>query len=516
MKIKMNTLFSLMLIAAFVLSACGAEATPIATPFATDFPPVTEAPTVEPPPVKFTIWADEPYVSVLQGLADEALEKYNLELVVEAKSATAEAFEKAIETGEAPDIIMISHDEAGALIADKLLAGVVLGNKDVDFAPKAIEACTIGDKLYCLPYATETIGFFYNTNLVTTPPTTWDEVIAIGAALKAEGKVEYAMSITGEMVELYPLLSSFGGYVFGKDEQGKWNPKDVGLDSAGMIAGIQWLADHVTNGNLPKDWDAEKNRALFQTSQTAFIMDSPSSLSRFRDAGVSVAVANFPGGGSPFAKTLGFFINAQSPNVLLAQAILNEYVATEDVMFKMYEAGQRMPAHLAALARVDNAELKAIAEAGANAEMIPNIPAMNFVWESWTEAVGLVKDGTQDPASALKEAGDKVRALIENPLTGMINVPGTYQLFVGCASEFQADCEITAMTKGDDGKYRSGPFNLPAGEYEAKIALDGKMDTTFGVDGKAGGDNYKFTLTANGTVEFVYDPATHVLEIIVK
>jgi maltose-binding protein MalE len=516
MKIKFNTLFSLMLVAAFALSACGAEATLTATPFATDFPSPTEAPTVEPPPVKFTIWAKEDYVPVLEELAGRALEKYNLEVVVEGKSNIRAEFEEAFESGTAPDIIMITHDEAGALIAENMLAEVMLGNKQAGYESRALEACTVDEKLFCLPYATENLAFFYNTSLVATPPVTWDEVISIGAALKAEGKVEYVMSITGDTVELYPLFSSFGGYIFGKDDQGKWDTKNVGLDHEGMVTGVRWLADNMTNGNLPKDWDAEKNRALFTSGQTPFIMDNPSALKRFRDAGVAVGIAKFPGGGVPLARTAGFFINAQSANILLAQAFLNEYVAPEDMMVKLYEAGQHIPAHSAVMAKVDNADLKAIAEAGANADMIPNITAMDRVWAKWKKALGMVRDGKQDPASALKEAGDQVRALIENPLTGMVNVPGSYQVFVGCISDFQADCEITAMAEGDDGKYHSGPFNLPAGDYEAKVALDGKLDTTYGMEGKEGGENYKFSLTASGSVEFVYDPTTHVLEIIIK
>jgi maltose-binding protein MalE len=35
-------------------------------------------------------------------------------------------------------------------------------------------------KLYGLPYASENLGFFYNTELVPEPPTTWDEVLEIG------------------------------------------------------------------------------------------------------------------------------------------------------------------------------------------------------------------------------------------------------------------------------------------------------------------------------------------------
>jgi hypothetical protein len=36
------------------------------------------------------------------------------------------------------------------------------------------------------------------------------------------------------------------------------------------------------------------------------------------------------------------------------------------------------------------------------------------------------------------------------------------------------------------------------------------------VDGKPDGENYKFTLAADGTVEFTFDPDTKLLDIVTK
>ncbi len=40
--------------------------------------------------------------------------------------------------------------------------------------------------------------------------------------------------------------------------------------------------------------------------------------------------------------------------------------------------------------------------------------------------------------------------------------------------------------------------------------------TNYGVDAKPDGDNYKFTLAADGTVEFTFDPDTKLLDIVTK
>src|SRR5215510_8541737 len=117
-----------------------------------------------------------------------------------------------------------------------------------------------------------------------------------------------------------------------------------------MIEGVQWLADGVANGDLPSDWDWANNHALFETGKVPFIMAGPWALSRIRESGVPYAITNFPDGGYPLAGTQGIYVNAQSENLLLAQAFLTEFVATEEMMLKLYEVGQRPPAYLPALA----------------------------------------------------------------------------------------------------------------------------------------------------------------------
>ncbi|MBI3242323.1 MAG: extracellular solute-binding protein [Chloroflexi bacterium] len=423
--------------------------------------------------------------------------------------------------GEGPDILFgVAHDQGGALVANGLVAEIDLGDKAADFNPVAIDACTYGGKLYCMPYATENLGFFYNTDLVKTPPATWDELVAVGEALKADGKVTYIMAVTGTTYDLYPLFTSFGGYIFGKDATGDYDAQDLGVDSEGMVAANTWLKEQVDAGNLPTDWDWANNHALFETGEVPFIMAGPWALDRIRESGVPYAIAGFPEGpagpGASFAGTQGIYVNAQSENALLAQAFLTEFIATEEVMQTLQDAGGRASAFLPVLEKTDDADLVAIGDAGSNSSMMPDIPAMGSVWGSWNDAVVLVRDGKQEPEAALADAGAKIRALIANPLTGMVNAPGSYQAAAGCPGDWQPECAVTAMTKGDDGKFASGPWSLKAGDYEVKVALDGSWTTNYGSDGAQDGPNYKFTLAADGTVSFTFDPETKLLDIVTK
>lgn len=502
--------------------------TPTSLPVSSPTSSIVEIPTSPVNPVQLNgqlvIWANDASFPVLQKIAPKVLQEsnINLDVVLIDTSDIGDKFEAAALAGNGPDILFgLVHDRAGQLITNNLLAEVNLSNKTGEFSRTALDACTIDSVLFCMPYATENLGFIYNTALVETAPKTWAEVISMGETLKAQGKITYVMSIAGTTYDLYPLYTSFGGYIFGQTANGDWNDQDLGLDSPGMIAAAEFIRVNVNNGNLPTDWDWSSNHALFESGKTAFLMAGPWALSRIDESGVPYAVADyFPSGpagpGIPFAGTQGIYINASSNNIQLAQFFLTEYIATEEVMMDLYINSQRPSAYLPVLAKTDNPALMAMGRAGANASMMPAIPAMGFVWSNWNDAIVLVRDGKQDAKTALATAATNVRALINNTPTGMVNIPGSYQDIVGCSGIWQPECPDTVMSLGSDGLWRSGPFMLPAGYYEFKVAFDGSWTTNYGNDGKQDGPNYAMTLRTDSEVVFVFDPKTKLVEVVLQ
>ncbi len=348
---KLATLFSLVIVLGLLLSACGggaATAAPTQTeapvvPTETKAPVATEVPeataTLE-PAATLKIWADDTRAPILLAFAADFKAKYNVELAVEDLGRVQDIrtpMITAAPAGEGPDIFIGVHDWLGALVESGLVAPIDLGDKANEFVPMSLEAFTYTDgKLYGVPYATENLGFFYNTDLVKTPPTTWAEVLEIGKTLKDEGKVEYAFAMAGGGYENLPVLTAFGGYIFGRDANGAWNPNDVGLDSPGMIAGVSYLADAAKAGLIPAAADYETAHSLFETGKVPFLMAGPWALDRIRASGVPYKVTTFPDNGAPFSGVQGFMVNAFSKNVLLAQTFLTEYVATQEFMQQIY------------------------------------------------------------------------------------------------------------------------------------------------------------------------------------
>ena len=184
---KLNKLYALLagiMIFSMILVACAPEVSnPIATPptavptevvvepTAVPVEPTavpTEAPTatveVVEPVATLKIWADDTRTPILQGLAEQFLADYNVELVVEDLGRVQDIRSQAIiaiPAGEGPDIFIGVHDWLGALVDSGLVAPVDLGDKTGDFVESNLEAFTYTDgNLYGLPYASENLGFF--------------------------------------------------------------------------------------------------------------------------------------------------------------------------------------------------------------------------------------------------------------------------------------------------------------------------------------------------------------------
>jgi hypothetical protein len=154
-------------------------------------------------------------------------------------------------------------------------------------------------------------------------------------------------------------------------------------------------------------------------------------------------------------------------------------------------------------------------QAGANAVPMANIPEMGSVWSAWNNGIALALTGDLTPEESMAEAAAQIRDLIAGALAGMINLPGSYQAVAGCGADWDPACEATAMTEGDDGLYTL-TVDVPAGEYEFKVALDGDWTVNYGSDGAQDGPNYPLVLEADSTVTFVYDPETQLVEITIE
>ena len=94
---------------------------------------------------------------------------------------------------------------------------------------------------------------------------------------------------------------------------------------------------------------------------------------------------------------------------------------------------------------------------------------------------------------------------------GRVALVGSLQSELGCPGDWQPECPQTRLqpVAGSPGVFRA-TFDVPAGNYEYKVALNNSWDENYGAGGAPGGANIPIT-APGGPVTFTYDHATHVI-----
>jgi len=292
MKRTIYLAISFLMVAAMMLTACSSSAaqTTAEAPAEEETAPAEEAEVIEPTVSELTVWADETRAPIIEEIGKAFTEKYGVEIIVQEMGSgdIRDQLKIAGPAGEGPDIIVGAHDWLGELVTNGLLAEVDLGDKASDFFGPAVDAFTYDGKLYGVPYATENLAFFRNVDLVPDAPTTWDEVVAIATQLEDAGSVEYGYALQeNDPYHFFPIMTAFGGYVFGRDEIGSYDPTDVGIDSEGSIAAATWLDTMVKEGHLAAGVDYGTMHSMFKNGQVAMIITGPWALSEIRESGVN-------------------------------------------------------------------------------------------------------------------------------------------------------------------------------------------------------------------------------------
>ena len=369
-------------------------------------------------PGQLLIWADDTRTPVLEDIKGEFEEMYGIPVEVQEKPFGDIRDDLAIEgpAGEGPDIIVGAHDWMGELVANGLVEPINLSSPD-QFMQSGLDAFTWGEDLYGMPYAIEAIGLFYNRDMVEEPPATFEEFAQMVRDLRDrdEGKYGFVMP-QPDPYHTFPFFSGFGGYVFGEDEDGVLNPMDIGLNNEGSIRALEELVELYDN-YIPYI-DYETMMSIFTSGDAGMMLTGPWAVADIRDAGIDYGFTGLPtmdgNDPRPFVGVQGFMISSFSENRILAQTFLNDFVATEDVMYRFYEIDDRPPTFIPAGERAsedpDTAGVLASAETGVP---MPAITEMAAVWSAWEDALSLALNQDQTAEEALNDAVEQIIRTIE-------------------------------------------------------------------------------------------------------
>lgn len=361
---------------------------------------------------KLIIWTNmDVEADTIQKYADEwgAANGYEVEVI--HQSPSVQQFAQAINSNDGPDAVVgIPNDQLADYVNAGLTAEVPAElYNDSDFSDAAIQASYVEGIRYAAPLSVETTALFYNTELVSEVPATWEKLVE---QAEADGGLQFdATSIYYDL----GFVRACGGYIF-KYENGAYDVTDIGLANSGAIQAYNFLNDLCSQYNLlSADVTADIARSNFQNGQTAYYIGGPWDIDGFTSAGTPFAIVEMPTfNGQPFVTPVGTqvsFVSNKSSNQDKAWEFIM-YLIDNGAM-GMYEAGDRIPAKLS---DQENAEIQSnensktfIAQIN-NGEPMPTVSEMGQLWGIHTNNIRSMWTGELTPQEA---AENMVRQLEE-------------------------------------------------------------------------------------------------------
>jgi arabinogalactan oligomer/maltooligosaccharide transport system substrate-binding protein len=381
---KLMFLVSLVLIASFMLTACGPTPAP-ATEVPTQAPPPpTEAPTVAPteppaPPTEVTFWhaygtgsAEEIALTAVLAQAAIDMPQYHINVLQVPFNDIYNKYRTDVAAGGGPDMFVAPNDSLGDDARAGLIADItdLVSGKLNDYAPLSVEGMSTGGKIYGVPESLKAVVFWYNKSLLATPPATTAELQTL-----MEGGTPVA--ITFGCYHLWGFYSDFGGQIF---------------DSNYKVVAGQGIVDAMTYLNTlyqiakTNSWPKTDSDGLapFSEGTVAAITNGNWAMGDYKTAlGDNLGVAPLPAGPSGVASPMlgvdGYYINPNSTNkeAAIDVALYLTGAVAENIMMG---AG-----HVPAIttATVTDPLLQGLQAAFMNGYVRPQVPQLGLYWSNF-------------------------------------------------------------------------------------------------------------------------------------
>ena len=370
------------------------------------------------------IWADQKKADSLKEIAKSWGQEQGITVAVQIVANDLQpAFITANQAGNGPDIVMGAHDWIGNLVQNSAIRPVVLSPEaEANYSNIALKAVTYDGQIYGTPYAVECLGLFVNKALTqVTEPATIEEMVEAGTAAGTELILSQAVDEKGDAYNMEPIYTAAGGYLFGKNPDGSYNSKDLGIGKEGSIRAAEKIGQLGKQGALRKSVTAANHISLFTNAKAPYLISGPWALADIKKAGIDYQLTRIPGFGDiegsqarPFAGVNCFYVASNGKNKAFAETFVAD--AAKDMTFaaSMFPSNELPPAQkdLAEKLRAEQPDMVTFADMSAQADPMPAIPAMSSVWEPFGRAQANIVAGA-DPASTMAGVGETIRASID-------------------------------------------------------------------------------------------------------
>lgn len=347
--------------------------------------------------------------TALERLASAHADQNDLAVTVETPQRGLRRFQQGDEAG--PDLFIGRHDPLSDWAETGRIAPVELPDSvRSTLAADYTAALSHEGQLHAYPLGVSGPLQLCNADLVDSPFDTWQSVWQRASELGREALAPLWFE-HGNLYYSYGLLTAQGAYVFGRSEDGAYNPADIGLNQPGAVAALSYLRSMIEEGLLPESMDAERLDRAFREEAVACVITDASAMAAYRETGLDLLAGPYPSlNGEPgrgFSRVTGLFVNAASPNLELARGFAESRLLTAagfDALADVIAPAAPLHGEVLAERREQDAVLDAAYPVWRAAEPVPAAVAMTRVWIHGGQALSTILSGRGDIQATLDQA----------------------------------------------------------------------------------------------------------------
>ena len=408
--------------AGLLLAACGSGGDgtePSASASASGAPSATSS---------ILIWSDPAHADALKESAAAHQKATGVEVKVQTVGTDLTKIRDDIATlapqGQGPDLFVGQSDWVGRLADFGVLAPIDLSASAKSFRPVSVDGFTYQARTYGVPFATENLALFRNTDLAPEVPESIDVMARDGLELKDKDDqilpIALPVGPQGDAYHWYPFYSAAGGKIFGLDAQGGYTADELEVGKPGSIEAAKRLAQLTEDGALDEATTADDALTAFATGKSPYLISGPWSVEKVRQYGVPFVVEAIPGFDSVLASrsqamvtSQGLLQSAFARNPAGAQEYLATTAMTTATMSALAAPGGLAPAWVDSYAvAASDPVIKGFGDYADSSAPMPNLAQMDLVWPALSQAQVDVMSG-ENPTKTMKAAGREIQSAID-------------------------------------------------------------------------------------------------------
>lgn len=400
------------------------------------------------------VWMDDESGEYMEALIAE-FNKVHPNIIIEHQHMGSVESREMLKTfgpsGNGADVFQFPHDHLAQAVLEDLVyplpvstlellqgrshpLGLGIATLTFDEAAESFDPTSPNavERLYAVPMSIESVGLFYNKDMITTPAATYEELFAsadIWNAVTEEGGNGLSRATNGvfylgtssnwaDSYFMQHVYSAFGFFPFGPNLN---NPAEVGFDSDETIAALNWikteLQPRVTGTGAH---DSVSGGANFEQGLIPYVIAGPWNHGAFQEAGLNYGVAPLPtingNATKSFAGAMMAAVYKYSDNLEEATKFV-EFLSSDEAMTLLFEYQGKLPAlETSLLVDIEgvnqDALLMAMAEQLGSAIPMPTIPQVTFYWGPGGQMLTDVWNLGIDVATAAAAAEASYRARV--------------------------------------------------------------------------------------------------------